>query len=130
MKATGRVNELSTTELIGELTSQVKLLAHKEVELAKAELKTQLAEELKMVKGLAIAAACALSGATMLLVASALALQTRMPAWAAALGIAVLVLLSGGILGARAYAQRVKTPMPNTIETLEDDLRWARNRLA
>jgi uncharacterized membrane protein YqjE len=122
--------ELSTAELVKEITAKVKNLAMKEIELAKIEVRKDLKEELVTVKGLGAAALCALFGINMLFVCAALALGTVMAEWLAALLVGVVLLAAGAIAGLFGWSKRVKAPLKHTRKTLEEDVAWAKRKLA
>jgi uncharacterized membrane protein YqjE len=128
--ANGNARTLSTRELIGEITGKVMLLARKEVELAKTELKADLEAGLSTVKGLGIAALGVVLGLNMLLVALVMALTTYMPAWLAALLLGGALLVIGGIVGYVSWTGRVTKPLAITRKTLTEDAQWAKERLA
>src|SRR5690606_32611905 len=87
MRMASPLRALSTTELIGEITSRSALLVRKEMELARHELKRNLASELATAKGLAVAVVAGLATLNLLLVAAVHALATQLPAWGAALAL-------------------------------------------
>ena len=126
----GNVRALSTRELIVEITEKVTLLARKEVELAKTEIKADLEAELSTAKGLGVAALGVVLGLNMLLVALVLALATYIPAWLAALLLGGALLLIGGIVGYVSWTRRVTKPLAVTRKTLKEDVQWAKERLA
>ena len=128
--ANGNARTLSTRELIGEITEKVTLLARKEVELAKTEIKADLEAELSTAKGLGVAALGVVLGLNMLLVALVLALATYMPAWLAALLLGSALLVIGGIVGYVSWTRRVTKPLAVTRKTLKEDMQWAKERLA
>ena len=126
----GNARALSTRELIVEITEKVTLLARKEVELAKTEIKADLQAELSTAKGLGVAALGVVLGLNMLLVALVLALAAYMPAWLAALLLGGGLLLIGGIVGYVSWTRRVTKPLAVTRKTLKEDVQWAKERLA
>ena len=63
------LGEVSTAALVGDLTRKFSLLVRKEVELAKAEIRTDLRNEILMASGLGAAGICALLAVQMLLLA-------------------------------------------------------------
>ena len=126
----GNARALSTRELIVEITEKVTLLARKEVELAKTEIKADLEAELSTAKGLGVAALGVVLGLNMLLVALVLALATYMPAWLAALLLGGALVLIGGIVGYVSWTRRVTKPLAVTRKTLKEDVQWAKERLA
>jgi hypothetical protein len=119
---------MSNRELISHVIDTARLLARKEIALAKAELKHDLTTELSMVKGLGIGALCGLCTINMMLVGVALALGHVMPEWAAALIVAAGVLLIGTVAGLIGWSKRVKIPMESTRRTLKENALWAKER--
>jgi hypothetical protein len=125
-----RAENLSTRELVAEITGKVSLLVKKEVELAKTELKANAEAELAMVKALAAGAVAALLGLNTLLVAVVLALAMKMPGWLAALIVGGVVLVVGVVLGYLGWNWRVTTPLAVTRKTIREDVQWAKERVA
>jgi uncharacterized membrane protein YqjE len=126
--APGHLEQLSTRQLVREITSRAYLLVGREVDLAKAELREDLRAQLTMVKALAVAAVAAVAGLSVLLVAVALALSQVMPAWLAALLVGVAVLALAAAVGLYGWSRRVRSPLDATRRTLREDLRWAKDR--
>jgi len=126
----GATRSLSLRDLLGEITGKVTLLAKKEVELARTELGADLASELAMGKGLAVAAVMGILGVNMLLVAAAFALAVYLPAWLAAVLIGAVLVVMAGILGYVSWMRRVTEPLVATRKTLREDAQWAKERLA
>ena len=125
-----RLESMSNKELLQHITQNAVLLAKKEVELAKAELKADLKKEVAMAKGLGVAGLCAIWTVSMMLVAAAMALGTAIPEWAAALVVAAGVLLFGTIAGLVGWGKRVKEPLETTRRTIKEDVQWAKERIA
>ena len=121
---------LSNRELLSTIVQSATLLAKKEIELAKTEIKADLKRETAMAKGLGVAGLCALFTVNMMLVACALALGNVVAEWAAALIVAGAVLLAGTIAGVVGWGKRVKSPLEATRKTLKEDVTWAKERLA
>lgn len=126
----GAARSLSLRELLGEITGKVTTLAKKEVELARTELKADLASELAVGKGLLLAAVVGILGINMLLVAGVFALASFMPGWLAAVLIGIVLLAIAGILGYVSWSRRVTNPLATTRKTLKEDAQWAKERLA
>jgi Putative Actinobacterial Holin-X, holin superfamily III len=125
-----RIESMSNKELVQHIVQNATLLAKKEIELAKAELKADLKNEIAMAKGLTVAGLCAIWTVSMMLVAVALALGKVMPEWAAALVVAAAVLLVGTVAGLVGWGKRVKEPLETTRRTLKEDVQWAKERIA
>jgi hypothetical protein len=124
------VEGMTNRELVGHVVDSATLLAKKEIELAKSELRRDLKAEVSMAKGLGIAGVCALCTLNMFLVAAAFALAHVVADWAAALIVAAAVLAVGTIAGTVGWKKRVTSPLESTRRSLKEDARWARERLA
>src|SRR5258708_20368001 len=105
------VEGMSNRELLSHLIDSATLLAKKEIELAKAELKQDIKAEVGMAKGLGLGALCALCTVNLMLVASALALGTVVAEWAAALIVAAAVLAVGPVAGTIGWKKRRTNPV-------------------
>jgi len=121
--------EISTPALLKEIAGRVELLAHKQFELMKAELLAELRQEAGVARGLGIAAATALAGATLLLVTAVFALSMLVPAWLAGLVVSGVVLLLAAIIGLLSWRGRVREPLPISRAALKDDVKWVKERL-
>jgi len=117
-------------ELVGDLVTHVSQLVTKEVHLAKVELEENLESEKKMVAGLTVAAMCASTGMSMILLAVILALSQLMAGWAAALLVGAVMLAIGTVTGLAGWAKRVRKPLEKTQRTVKEDARWAKERIA
>ena len=124
------VEGLSTRELVGHITESAVLLAKKEIELARTEIKRDLKAELGMVKGLGVAGVCAMLTAGMLLVTLTLGLGNFMAEWLAGLLVTAVVLTVGTVAGVVGWGKRVRNPLEATRRTLKEDAQWAKERLA
>jgi hypothetical protein len=118
-------------EVTKSLTSDLSLLLRQEIDLAKAEMAEKgrtAAPGLGMFGGAGIVALCAAGALTAFLI---LVLSTFLPDWAAALVV-------GAVLATVAYVliqqgkERVADagpPVPEqTIETVKEDVEWAKTR--
>jgi uncharacterized membrane protein YqjE len=116
-------------ELVKDLSSQTSTLVRKEIELARAELqeKGKLAGKgAGMLAGAAVAGLLALGALTAALIAL---LDKAMATWVAALivmalwAVVALVLAKSG----QKALQRATPPAPQTVETVKEDIQWAKN---
>ena len=123
---------LTARELVTELAQKASLLVRKEIELAKAEAREQIRTEVKAASGLGVAGVCALLALNMLLVAlvAALAQGGVMSGWLAALVVAAVVLAIGTVAGLIGWSKRVRKPLPATRRSVEENVRWAKERVA
>ncbi len=126
------LRRMKTRDLVTELARKASLLARKEVELAKAELKADIRAEMRMAGGLGVAGVCALFTVQLLLTATVLAIMQAglLPGWAAALVVAAVVLAVGTGVGLWSWARRVRKPLDATRHSLQEDVRWAKERIA
>ncbi len=123
---------MGTRDLVTEVARKASALARKEVELAKAEVRADLRKEIKMAGGLGAAGLLAIWGVALLLVAVVLALaQTgTLPGWAWALIVAAVVFGVGAAIGLWGWSRRVRKPLDTTRHSLQEDVRWAKERLS
>ncbi|HWN45567.1 MAG TPA: phage holin family protein [Thermoanaerobaculia bacterium] len=119
----------TTRRLVGEIGSQIMQLVQTEVELARAELASDMRSGRRLLVGLGVAAAAALVGITLLLVAVVLALGTLMPGWVAALLVAALVLGVGATIGYLSWQQRPSSPLALTRKSLKEDWEWLKEQV-
>ena len=120
---------MSTTELMAELTKHSTEFVKKQVALAQAEVRADLKQEVKAVIGFAAAAALAFTTFILLLMAAILAMAEELPGWQAALIVAGVVLAAGAIAGIIGWSKFVKKPLSVTQKTLKEDAQWAKERL-
>src|SRR5262249_57686098 len=124
MMKEGRLQEvradrsLATTpsgELVKQAMASVTELVRTEVELARAEAGEEIRREIGAVKGLGVAGVCALTTLSLVVVAIAMALaQAGLPAWAATLIVAAVVLAVGTVAGLVGWRKRVQKPLERT----------------
>lgn len=124
------LGDVPLKDLLAALTGSMRSLATKEVELAKAEMRSDVKSSVAMAKSFGVAAVCGLLGINMLLVAAAFALAAVLPAWAAALLVAAPFLLAAAVAGGIGWARRVRQPLGMTRTSLKESLEWAKDRLA
>ena len=110
--------------LVGEIGRQLIQLAQREVELARAELTSNVRSVRRAVVGLAVATVASIVGLTLLLVAVVLALATLMPGWLAALVVAAIVFGVGATAGYMGWKQRPRAALALTRKSLKEDWEW------
>jgi len=120
----------SVGELLGEVTGDLSKLMRQEVALAKVELKEEATKTGKASGVLAGAGAVGYLVLVFLSLALMFALDEVMPmGWAAlitaaVLGVVAAILFSVG----RKRMQQVNPKPEQTVETLKEDVQWAKNR--
>jgi uncharacterized membrane protein YqjE len=116
-------------ELVKDLSAQTSTLVRQEIELARAELQEKgkvAGKGAGMLGGAAAAGLLALGALTAALIAL---LDKAMATWVAALivmalwAVIALVLAKAG----QASLQRATPPAPQTVETVKEDIQWAKN---
>jgi uncharacterized membrane protein YqjE len=116
--------------LIKELAGQTSTLVRQEIQLAQAEVtsKGKLAGRgAGMLAGAAVAVLLALIALTACLI---VALDSAVPLWLAALIVTLVWGLIGAVLAARGRRelQHATPPVPQTIETVKEDIQWAKTQ--
>ena len=118
-------------EVAKNLTSDLSLLLRQEIELAKAEMAQKgrtAAPGLGMFGGAGIVALCAAGALTAFLV---LVFSLFLPDWAAALIVGVAMAAVAFVLirqGKERIADAGKPVPEQTIETVKEDVEWAKTR--
>lgn len=122
--------ELSTVELVKEITHHVGDLAKKQIELAKTELRADMRREMGTIGGLAGATIAALITLTLLFVTLILALSRRLPGWKAGLIVSGFTLGIAVIAALISWGHRVRSPLHRSRRALQDDIAFTKQRLA
>lgn len=124
------VSQLSVGQLVGQVTSDLSTLMRQEFELAKAEV---TAEAKKASTGAGLLGGAGFAGYMAAIFASLtlmFLLDLLMPLWAAALIVTVLYGVVGYVLYSkgRTKMQTVDPKPRQTVETLKEDVQWAKNQ--
>ena len=126
------LHDRSLGELLKQLSEQTTRLVHQELELAKAEL-TQKGRQAGRGAGMfGGAGALGLAALGALTACFILALDAIMPAWLAALLVAVVYGIIAFVLVKQGQAKikAAAPPVPEqTIETVKEDVEWAKTQL-
>ena len=121
---------LSTRVLLSRILDTGSHLVLKQIELARTEVKADLAAELGMAKLVASAAVGVLLGVSVLLHAAVAGLAAWLPAWLAALGLGVLFLIVSTAIGYLGWQRRVSAALPVTRKSVTEDVQWVKERIA
>ncbi len=123
--------ERSITTLLSDLASETILLIRQELALLKAELHEKFSRVGQGMTALGAGALIAYSGWLVLLAAAVLGLATVLPAWLAALIVALVALAIGGALvyiGKSRFDADALMPQ-RSLRSLREDEQWLRERL-
>ncbi len=128
----GHPDDRSLSDLLAELSNQVKVLISKEVELAKLEVKEQVAKGSKAGALLAGAGVAGLFGALLVSFALAWGLAAVIPAGFAFLIVGVVYLGVAGLLlsKGRQHLAEVSPAPAQTMATLKQDVQVAKAALS
>jgi uncharacterized membrane protein YqjE len=117
-------SDLSTGQLISQLSEQTSTLVRSELQLAKVEL-TNSAKHAGLGAGLfSVAGVVAWFGLGTLIATAIIALDLMLPLWAAALIVTLVLFLAAGIaalVGKKQLAQAAPTP-ERTVENVKLDV--------
>jgi uncharacterized membrane protein YqjE len=125
----GDPQERPIGDLVKDLSQQTSTLVRKEIELARAELQEKgkvAGNGAGMLGGAAVAGVLALGALSAALISL---LDKEMATWVAALivmalwAIVALALAQAG----RTSLQHATPPAPQTVETVKEDIQWAKN---
>ena len=122
--------ELGVGELVKELANQTSTLVRQEIKLAQAEVtqKGKLAGKgAGMMAGAAVAALLMLGALTALLI---VVLDSFLALWLAVLIVTVLWGVVAAVLArsGRSALQSATPPAPQTVETVKEDIQWAKTQ--
>ncbi len=123
-------DDRSLGELFSELAQETSTLVRQEVNLAKTEMSDKVSRAGKQVGVLAAGGALAYAGFLAILAGIIALLNDVMPLWLSALLVGLVVAVVGYVLvrrGLEALKREDFTPR-ETIETLKEDQRWAKDQ--
>ena len=118
-------------ETIARITSELRVLSEREVELARAEMMDTRDAAKSVGMWGAVAAIFAFITIEFLAVAGMLALMLVVEAWAAALivaGVLLVIAVIGAVMARSAMGDLNLVPT-HTIKSVQEDMRWAREHV-
>jgi len=131
MGATDRPTDRSIGAVLTDIVGDVQQIVRAESRLARAEFREELTKAkrgatLLVAAGIVIALALGVA-----LLAAVYALAIIWPPWAAALAVAVVTFVIGGVLAAAGLRQlRNVTVSPDrTVSSLKENIQWAKTRI-
>jgi hypothetical protein len=117
-------------ELVQQLAKETSTLVRQEIELAKAEVSEKGRQAGKGVGMFGAAGIVALLALGALTAAAILALDLAVAGWLAALIVAAIYGATAGLLAlaGKGRVQEATPPAPQTVETVKEDIEWAKTR--
>ncbi|MGH2389736.1 MAG: phage holin family protein [Chloroflexota bacterium] len=132
LRVTPEGDTRSLGELFSELANETTTLIRQEVELAKAEFRQKAVSAGKDVGFIVVGGLLAYAGLLALIATVIIAIALALPWWLSALIVGVVVVGVGGALamkGISSLKQGEGNPVPRqTIKTIQDDVRWAKEQ--
>jgi uncharacterized membrane protein YqjE len=120
----------SLGEILQDILHDFQEMVRAELRLAQAELSEKARKGAKSGMYLGMAAIAGFLAAASLVTCMIAALAIVIPVWASALSIGVLLgIFAGGLFGAGRQRLRRINPVPEqTVQTIREDVEWAKNR--
>jgi hypothetical protein len=117
-------------ELVQQLAKETSTLVRQEIDLAKAEVSEKGRQAGKGVGMFGAAGIIALLALGALTAAAILALDLAVAGWLAALIVAAVYGATAGLLAlaGKGRVQEATPPAPQTVETVKEDIEWAKTR--
>jgi len=124
------LREQTLSELLGRFTREATLLIKQERDLAKAELAKNGRVAAAGAAMIGVGGVFGLGAFAALTATFILALALVMPAWLAALIVAIVYGAIAGILalGGKNLVVKAQPLIPETIETIKEDIAWVKGR--
>jgi len=124
------LRDTSIGDLLKQLSEETSTLVRQELALARAELEQQgkrAGMGAGMLGGAGVAGLLTLGALTATLIG---VLDTAMAFWLAALIVTVVWAVVAGVLvlQGKSKIQQATPPAPQTVETVKEDVRWAKTR--
>jgi len=124
--------DLSLGDLVGRITGDITQLFRQELELAKTEIKEEVAHAGKGAGMMSGAGIAALFGLQMLSLAAAWAVDLALFRWTAFLVVGAVWIAVALVLfskGKRQLSDAKPFPPPKTVETLKEDAQWVKDQM-
>lgn len=124
--------EPSLGQLLNELTGDMSTLVRQELELAKAETMQKVSQATRSIIMMVAGGLLAYAGLIAIVIAAAIALGSLMPYWLSSLIVGLVVVAVGAILimSGRSSLANLSLVPENTVETLKQDARWAKEQIS
>ena len=117
------------SQMIGDIVGNVQHIVRAELRLAKAELKEDVSLARRAAVLAAVGALAGTLGLGLLCLAAVYALALVVPAWAAALIVAVTVMVAAALCFFAARRQFAQLGFPKTIATVQENVQWVQTHV-
>lgn len=123
-------DDRSIASVLSDIVGNIQQIVRAEVRLAKTEVREEIGKARRGMVFVAAGTATALLASVFILLTAVYALALIWPLWVAALvvgvgtGVIGFLLLTGGIRQIRS----VSLPPPRTVETIQENIEWAKTR--
>jgi VIT1/CCC1 family predicted Fe2+/Mn2+ transporter len=120
----------SIGDVVSDIVADLQQIMRAEVRLARTEIREELAKMRSGATLLMTAGVVGVLGLALLLMAAVFALATIWPLWASALAVGVAVAIIGALLGSAGLHRfrAVQLPPQKTVETVKENIQWAKTR--
>jgi hypothetical protein len=124
------IGERSAGEIMQDVVRDVGEVVRGEVRLARAEMSEKARQAGKAGGFFGGAAVCGLMAVAAMVAAAIAGLALVMPLWLAALIMGVLLACIAGAMfaGGRAKMKEIQPVPERTVQTIKDDVQWAKHR--
>ena len=121
----------SLTELFSDLVHETRTLVQQEIQLAKTEMSEKATRVGKDISSVMVGGAIAYAGFLALMLAAIIGLANFIPDWLSALIVGVVLAGVGLVIAqqARSDLKRESVTPHRTVETLQEDKQWAKERM-
>ena len=116
-------------QVLSDIAGNVQHIVRAEMRLAKAELKQDVALLKRGALFVAVGAVTGILGLALLCLAAVYALASTMPAWAAALIVAIVVSIVAAIFLLTARRQISGLGLPRTSATVQENVQWVKTHV-
>lgn len=129
---TSDVPEPSIGALFTDLTDDMGKLVRQEIELARVETMEKVNRAARSIVLLVAGGLVVYAGFITLLIAAAIALGGIMPYWLSSLVVGIVVLVVGALLigSGRSSLTNLTVVPENTVESIKEDARWAKEQVS
>lgn len=120
----------SIADVLKDIVGNVQQLIRAELRLARTEIREEVGKASRGITVIAIGGVTAVLGLGLFMLAAVYALALVVPSWAAALIVAVVAVLTAGVMIATGvqHLKQVTLPPPKTVATLQENLQWAKTQ--